>query len=34
MRKIVVRKTQSIKLTSSAQPLYGGICSGGGPVLA
>lgn len=27
MKKIVVRKTQAVKLTSAAHPLYGGVCS-------
>jgi len=27
MKKIVVRKTGAVRLTSAAQPLYGGSCS-------
>jgi hypothetical protein len=31
MKKIVVRKTEAVRLTSRVSPLYGGTC--GGPVL-
>ena len=36
MKKIAIRKTETVRLTSAAQPLYGGGCSGGPatPVLA
>ena len=27
MKKITIRKTESVKLTSSAQPLYGSSCN-------
>jgi hypothetical protein len=30
MKKITIRKTDTIRLTSAAQPLYGGSCDGGG----
>ncbi len=33
MKKITIRKTEAVKLTSSASPLYGATCTGGGPVL-
>lgn len=30
MKKIVVRKAGSVRLTAAAQPLYAGGCGGGG----
>ncbi|TWJ15520.1 hypothetical protein LX16_1231 [Stackebrandtia albiflava] len=32
MKKIMVRRTETVRLTSAAQPLYAGGCGGGGPV--
>ncbi len=32
MKKIIVRKTQAVRLTSAATPLYGSTC-GGKPIL-
>jgi hypothetical protein len=29
MKKIVVRKTEAVKLTSRVTPLYGSTCTGG-----
>jgi len=34
MKKIAVRKTETVRLTSAAQPLYVGDCGGGELVLA
>ncbi|CAM3428628.1 Bacteriocin-like protein [Stackebrandtia soli] len=34
MKKISVRKTETVRLTSAAQPLYAGDCGGTVPVLA
>jgi len=34
MKKIAIRKTDTVRLTSAAQPLYGGGCGGAGPILA
>lgn len=34
MKKITIRKTETVRLTSAAQPLYGGSCGGTTPVLA
>ncbi|CAM3428841.1 Bacteriocin-like protein [Stackebrandtia soli] len=33
MKKISVRKTETVRLTSAAQPLYAGDCGGSTPVL-
>ncbi|TQL78405.1 hypothetical protein FB566_3991 [Stackebrandtia endophytica] len=30
MKKIQIRKTETVRLTSAAQPLYAGDCGGGG----
>ncbi|GAA4903259.1 hypothetical protein GCM10023223_19700 [Stackebrandtia albiflava] len=34
VKKIQVRKTETVRLTSAAQPLYVGGCGGTAPVLA
>ncbi|MEV0647298.1 hypothetical protein AB0I28_18720 [Phytomonospora sp. NPDC050363] len=33
MKKIAMRKTETVRLTSAAQPLYAGGCGGGGPLV-
>ena|GEM_PF-1458011 len=33
MKKIQIRKTETIRLTSAAQPLYAGDCGGSSPSL-
>ncbi|TQL78404.1 hypothetical protein FB566_3990 [Stackebrandtia endophytica] len=34
MKKIAIRKTETVRLTSAAQPLYGGDCGGTAPIMA